>query len=214
MLNYDDMLEQALYRFTNGDVHFESLDDYVSTAYPAKVIKLHGSINWFKLIGPQNTEWKTSVRNNDVLFKSPDDAIHVATTNGRSDNKPTYQIEISGQRVYPILTAPLAGKGATAMVCPEKHLATAREFLNDCSRFLIIGASGLDDDLLELLRESVRTRSPRVRFVSGSKAQGIEIWRRFESKVGPFRSVIGEVAFDGGFRDYVKSDAAANFLRA
>ena len=135
VLNYDDLLEQALYRFTHGAIRFESLNDYVNTDRPAKVVKLHGSINWFKSIGTSG-DWKIFVARSDVLAKTPDSEIHVATRDGKSDQSRTYQIEIAGQRGYPILTAPLAGKGAAAMVCPETHVETARDFLGDCSRFL------------------------------------------------------------------------------
>lgn len=217
VLNYDDLLEQALYQFTAGVIRFESLDDYVRTDQPAKIIKLHGSINWFKSIGPQNGDWATYVRTSDVLAKPPDNEVHVAARDGKSNQTRTYQVEISGQRVYPVLTAPLAGKGTTAMVCPEKHLATASEFLNDCSRFLIIGASGLDDDLLDLLSNAVRGRSPWLQFVSGSDAEGKEVWQRFASGVGAFASgakSAGELVFDGGFRKYVATNEIIEFLRA
>jgi hypothetical protein len=115
VLNYDDLLEQALYRFSDGAIRFGSLDDYVRADRPAKVIKLHGSINWFKAIGPLNDDWRAQVRRSDVLAKAPG-TFHVVTTNGRTNASFTYQREVSGQRVYPVLTAPLAGKGPTAIV--------------------------------------------------------------------------------------------------
>lgn len=215
-LNYDDMLEQALYRFTSGALRFESLDDYVRTSQPAKVVKLHGSINWFTPIGPQNTDWMTQVRNNDVLAKPSEGDIHVKTSHGRSDQLRTYQIEIAGQHAYPVLTAPLAGKGAAAMVCPAMHLETACEFLTDCSRFLVIGSSGIDEDLLALLDQSVAPKSPWVQFVSGRSDIGEGVRQRFVSRVRAFRSISsldGAVVFNGGFASYVASDALLKFLR-
>ena len=217
VLNYDDMLEQALYRFSGGVVHFESLEDYVRPSHLAKVVKLHGSINWFKPIGPVNADWNTYVRRDDVLAKANDSVIQVASAHGRSDSRRTFQIEISGQRGYPILTAPLAGKGAAAMVCPDAHLAIARDFLKDCSRFLVIGCSGRDDDLLDLLKGSVRASRPWAQFICGSEALGDEVRKRFSAKVGPFSSISSvdaEVAFDGGFAAYVASDSLIRFLKA
>ena len=217
VLNYDDLLEQALYRFSSGVVYFESLEDYVKPSHPVKVIKLHGSINWFKPIGPLNNDWNSCVRRQDVLAKSDERVIQVAVAHGKSDKRRTYQIEIAGQRGYPILTAPLAGKGAAAMVCPDDHLAVARDFLQDCSRFLVIGCSGGDDDLLDLLKESVRARRPWVQFVNGSEAMGNEVRNRFSAKVGSFRSISAvdsEVAFNGGFAAYVAGDSLIKFLKA
>ena len=72
VLNYDDMLEQALYRFSNWGIKFESLDDYISPSHSVTVIKLHGSINWFKPIGPLNADWQARVRASDVLAKTTD----------------------------------------------------------------------------------------------------------------------------------------------
>ena len=216
VLNYDDLLEQALYQFPEGTIRFESVDDYVRADRATKVIKLHGSINWFKPIGSASAVWKTLVRTIDVLAKPSHSQIHVAAKYGKSDQSRTYQLEIAGQRGYPVLTAPLAGKGATAMVCPATHLETTREFLRDCSRFLIIGCSGLDDDLLDLLGKSVKKRSPWVQVVSGSAAQGEEAFQRFASKVSAFggvKSPAGQFCFEGGFKEYMASDWPIRFLR-
>ena len=188
VLNYDDLLEQALYQFTSGTTRFESLDDYIRPDRHHQVIKLHGSINWFKPIGSGSAPWKAHVAANADLFsKCPDNEIHVTTQDGKSDPYKTYDVQIGGQRGYPLLTAPLAGKGVSAMVCPESHLASAKEFLKDCSRFLIIGSSGRDDDLLELLNESITTRSTWVQWVGGSEDR--EPMRLFQTGVQAFRSV-------------------------
>lgn len=216
VLNYDDLLEQALYQFTAEAIRFESLDDYVRAERPVKVLKLHGSVNWFKLIGPANQEWKTLVKSNDVLAKPHESAIHVATKQGKSVKARTYALEITGNHVYPILTAPLAGKGATAAVCPAGHLVAARSFLSDCDRFLIIGASGFDDDLLALLQESVKSSLPQVQVVSGSDSRGKEVWQRFAAS-GAFGSgtqYASRAFFNGGFKAYMASDAPIEFLRA
>ena len=216
VLNYDDLLEQALYRFTEGALRFESLDDYVRPGRSVKVVKLHGSINWFKPIGAASVNWKAMVKESDVLAKSPDSEVRVATKLGKSDQRRTHEMVLDRQRVYPVLTAPLAGKGATAAVCPEAHLLTAREFIVDCERFLIIGASGQDDDLLALLHESAKTRRPLVNFVSGNEGEGQKVWQRFVERVGEFGSVTtraGQLAFDGGFQAYVASNELIKFLQ-
>ena len=216
VLNYDDLLEQALYLFTEGAISFESLDDYVRADRSVRVVKLHGSINWFRPIGPQNGQWKTLVKGMDVLTKPPDSEIHVATKRGKSDQARAYAIEIAGQRGYPVLTAPLAGKGVAAAVCPDTHLETTRQFLSDCRRFLVIVSSGIDLDLLDLLKQSMGVSSPWVQFVSGSVPQGKEVSHRFASKglFGAVMSVDGNAAFGGGFERYVSSGALLTFLGA
>ena len=214
VLNYDDLLEQALYRFSTQAIRFESMDDYMRAERPVKVVKLHGSINWFKLIVPANVDWKTLVKNSDVLAKPEDGNIYVAASRGKSDTHMTFQIEIERQRAYPILTAPLAGKGATAAVCPAAHLKTAREFLSVCDRFLIIGCSGIDDDLFALMSESVRADLPQVQVVSGSRSESEKVFQKFASKgaFGPGSQHASRRLFDGGFQSFVAGDAPVEFL--
>lgn len=217
VLNYDDLLEQALYRFSNGTIRFESIEDYVRPDQCVRVIKLHGSINWFKPIGPAHNDWKALLRTTNVLSKHLDNQVHVVGRKGEHVQSRTYQIEIDGQRVYPILTAPLAGKGTAEVVCPVSHFAKAHEFLRDCSRFLIIGSSGLDTDLLDLLKVSVRVNFPQIQFVCGSESRGQEVRERFESHIPIFKRLTSPEgrapAFDGGFESYVASDALVNFLK-
>lgn len=216
VLNYDDLLEQAIYRYSNGELYFESLDDYVRSDRSLRLVKLHGCINWFKPIGPAHNDWKRLLREANVLTKPQDDEIQVVGSRGKPEQHRTYQIELGGQRGYPVLTAPLAGKGSAEMVCPANHLMEAREFLSECPRFLIIGSSGLDVDLLDLLKESATVQSPWAYFVNGTKATGVEVRERFASNIPNFRelsSIDGEVAFEGGFHSFVAGDSLVDFLR-
>lgn len=216
VLNYDDLLEQALDRYSTGEILFTTMGDYVRSDRSVRVVKFHGSINWFKLIGPASNGWKALLGGMDVLAKPQDDQIHVIGNRGGNRSR-TYQIEFERNLVYPVLTAPLAGKGVAEMVCPADHLETAREFLVDCSRFLIIGSSGLDTDLLDILRASVAIKSPWAQFICGSGERGQEIRARFAAHVPIFGSVTkqgDDVAYDGGFASYVASDTLVNFLRA
>ena len=87
----------------------------------------------------------------ELLSKPPPGGIYVI--NQRTEL--TKRLNRDRELYYPILTAPLAGKGPMQMVCPDAHIDMARSFLGDCRKFLIIGCSGKDDDLLSLLSESI-----------------------------------------------------------
>lgn len=122
-----------------------------------------------------------------------------------------------GQRLYPILTAPLAGKDPTHRVCPERHLFDAQIFLNSCNKYLIIGTSGLDKDLLELLDSAVPPKShPLVQIVD--IGEGVDSIRdRFEEGVRAFRSnraAPSDITYNVGFREYLSSKQFRVFVES
>ena len=209
VLNYDDLLEQAL-RLFDPSFTFEVLEDYVRSERQAKVVKLHGSISWFKLIGPRSGDWNQQILEQDVLAKTPDPEVVVS---GRRQK--THAIELRESHVYPVLTAPLAGKGITDMVCPSDHLETAREFLVDCRKFMIVGSSGVDEDLLDLLQSTVKGHSDlTAQFVCGDERASQSSWEAFRRGLGVFNALVtprDEIAYNGGFVTYTSSGAALRF---
>ena len=155
VLNYDDLLEAA-FRHRNPEHHFHGLDDYVTEDRPAKIVKLHGSIDWFRTFGNADSPWEEELRHFDIFETLPDDEIfidHEDVTNTKSAQGKVWR--------FPIVTAPLAGKSLEDVVCPASHVETAREFLAGCNKFLIIGTSGLDEDLFQLLNSAIQTSYPR-----------------------------------------------------
>ena len=144
VMNYDTLLEQAIDLFElRKKTIFENIESYVNEDRQYKVVKPHGSIDWFKVIGSADQAWEHLVESQDVLQRTTDDAIYIQNIRG-----PLQLFEIEGNRAYPIMTAPLADKGIADMVCPTAHIEVAKDFLKQCRKFLIIGTSGLDEDLL------------------------------------------------------------------
>ena len=207
VLNYDTLLSQTLQLFDSTFV-FDSVSTYVRPDRQAKIVKLHGSINWFKLIGGSHRPWEALVRSQDVFKRTPDDAIHIHDTEG-----PLMSVLITNNRPYPILTAPLAGKGMADIVCPSKHIQAAKTFLKDCRKFLIIGTSGRDQDLLSLLDEAVPPSShPSIQLVGEADAE--DALRKFETGVGAFRGrriTPPDFLFTDRFRSYIDSGQLATF---
>jgi hypothetical protein len=116
---------------------------------------------------------------------------------------------------YPLITAPLAGKTLDETVSFRAHRNTAVEFLNDCHKFLIVGTSGLDDDLFELLNLGSIPGRTLVHVVDRGKAA--VTLNRFTSKVDQlkFRSAHRKpVEFNHGFKEYMNSDQFEEFARA
>ena len=100
------------------------------------------------------------------------------------------------------------------MVCPISHIEVAKDFLKQCRKFLIIGTSGLDEDLLALLDEAVQPSShPTVQLV-GLESGADEALQRFEKGVRAFhgrRITPPGFLFQGGLRQYIDSGELAKF---
>ena len=208
VLNYDDLLEKALGQVRPSGLRYQNIDDYVAQGRPAKVVKLHGSINWFRIVGNESGNWHSDVNGLDI-FKKPDEkdisVKNLEMVKNVVENRTT---------LYPILTAPLAGKGLTEAVCPDSHVAVAQEFLASCNKFLIIGSSGLDEDLLTLLSEAVDARGPApyVHLVNKGEEATEQSFRHFVDAVSAFQPADVH-RFDKGFRKYVSSSSVQLFAR-
>ncbi len=204
-LNYDTLLEKALTLF-DPDYEFQELPYYISPARTAKVVKLHGSINWF--IGfPEGSEsWQYYVDHLD-LSEKPNDSDVVVLNSVHKIN----DYRSNNRWWYPVLTAPLAGKGLADAVCPAEHIDFVREFLASAGKILVVGTSGQDQDLLGLLDESMaESLKPMVHFVGAGDSLTEESLARFKQAVGAFRNNPLVTTHYGGFQNYV---AGTNFRR-
>lgn len=211
ILNYDTLLESALALFNSEQFRFSDINQYVEENQNVKVVKLHGSINWFRCLpGSGNERWDSAVADFDISEPLPEHEIVV------QDSGPEVRdIVIKDNRVYPVLTAPLAGKGLTDAVCPQSHIIAAKEFISSCSKFLIIGTSGLDEDLLELLDTTIDPmRGVLVNIVDEGEGAG-NAYNRFVKGVRAFRHT-REAGFmtiyREGFVNYLPSQQFQKFV--
>lgn len=222
VLNYDTLLERALadYRI-NLAIH--GMDDYIAKDRPAHLVKLHGSIDWFAPILTEAKTWDDAVGQSDALdavrigvgvagitrFKKVQEAYKTRDVRIRWDGR--------NYVGYPVVTAPVGGKGPQDIVCPPDHEEAARRFLagddgdGPCTKFLIAGTSGLDDDLLQRLHEWVAPMSrgvPLIHLVGKSGLYKLE--HTFRTKVGVF-SRAQVVKYKDGFASYVSGEGIRDF---
>jgi hypothetical protein len=209
VLNYDDLLEQAL-RWFDPELKFDNISHYVAADRPAKVVKLHGSINWFKNMPRNGKEsWDNALARFDPSTKAPENEIIVTNW-----TRPVREHgDLYTQHLYPLLTAPLAGKGVSDAVCPGSHVEVAKEFLSDCQKFLIIGTSGLDEDLLAMVDSALSSSGVYYHIhIVNSGEGGDEAHKNFLKGIRAFRDSIdiGSI-FREGFREYLR-DGLQSFL--
>lgn len=208
-LNYDTILDQRL--SMHGDLL--NMDSYIGAGENWSLIKLHGSVNWAQRV---TTSW-TNDHHTDLYFETTfrnlgddlqlDDDIVLRTAADirrlRSDGEGSS--ELAGKLYYPALSAPL-GPG-DKIVCPPNHRAFLKERLTayEGLNLLVIGYSGLDQEVLKLLRESensIRT----LTVVSKDDAEALNAARTvWEGVLGqPMDQQPPNVRVFGDFRNFVQ----------
>jgi len=210
-LNYDTFLEQAIAKVL-PELKIFGQDDYARAGRVAWVLKVHGSIDWSTPIGNMAQDWDDaidSVTFPDIL-KQPID-VGKAIGHRIAD----YQDPDNLRRVYPILTAPLAGKGDSEFLLPADQKTALAEFLEGCHKYLILGTSGKDDDLLGFLSQHAAKPTVINYVASGDESEVGEIRHRFRSKITQFRGRDRDSElFFNGFGGYIQNGDLKRFSLA
>ena len=132
--NYDLMLENAM--FTLGrEINY--VEDYINSAN-YKVFKIHGSVNWGRLI--VRSPFEISNLSDEDVIKMVIKYAALIRTDGVSDE---YVIRSEkSQRhdklpLFPALALPIRGKAE--FVLPAGHLSRLKECIQKVSKLLVIG---------------------------------------------------------------------------
>jgi SIR2-like domain len=150
-LNYDLFLEYALRDCNRHE--FDSVDAYVRGNKKWMLIKPHGSVNWATVL----ENWPRYPSGDYKPFPSDleepprfDSKIHVVL---RAKYHPMgfYLAGVAERRLYPCMVVPVDNRKMKRFICPQEHEVRAKEFVQDCTTFLMIGFSGRDNDVLALL---------------------------------------------------------------
>jgi hypothetical protein len=164
-LNYDTLLDDRLFSYSR----LKSIDSYVSDPRWA-LVKLHGSVNWGRRMyvphSPSLAEFDFSIANVNELIDQPPSLELISEIDLRLNSQLAVRRFDTEGVYYPALSVPLGAEDE--IVCPESHVTAARERLGSANgiNLLVIGYSGLDKEVLRLLRES------------GAKVQSLLIAKR------------------------------------
>lgn len=111
------------------------------------------------------------------------------------------------ESLYPALVVPVEGK--YHYLCPDDHVDAAREIISRSENFLIIGSSGLDDDLIDLLRQSGNTA---FTLCVVSRSDATDVLERFQQipifAQPPTKTRIG----DRGFSQFIANGDLTEFM--
>lgn len=220
-LNYDLFLEKVLQvPSLGGGLH--GLDWYVQPQW--LLAKLHGSVNW----GRRIRAYSESIRADRRTVKSRELNVegktqHYLTLIGQTELKDNLEgvIEIlenyryrwlGDVPCYPALVVPVEEK--YEFVCPREHVEQLSEFLRECKNILVIGCSGKDQDLLDLLKDCMADCS--TFFLVGGAAGDVDQTRlRFLEAVPQLKRAYGPYfqTFTDGFSSFIENQGVERFAQ-
>ncbi len=202
-LNYDTLLEKAL--ATPGN-NFSNESDYISNPKWA-LAKIHGSVNWYKEIdtgdfphGENHNAYLNFIHSLSVPIKLKESLIMYPIPGHQKKSK-------ERSALFPAITIPVDGK--YEYNCPISMISFCKNFLESCTNFLIIGTSGKDQDLMDLLSISEPKHSL---LLSSNQDRAVETINRFESKLPRFKNKINPCVKSGGFTEFINSNEFDQFL--
>lgn len=211
-LNYDTLLERALKMF-DPTLAISSIDDYVHSDRQASVVKIHGSTDWgVPMPGSERIgEWPQAIEGFDPLSAQDERDIVLYDTR---DSTVSWRWRETNELLYPRLTAPMTDK---EFVCPESHTDFLRSFLPNCHKYLVIGTSGLDNDLLDFMSKLVPDDPCVVNYVNKNGTVTAEVRKNFETRIVGFEKASifkFSVNYAGGFTAFLRGQNIESFLAA
>lgn len=190
-LNYDLFVERALRNFYGVD--FVATTDYCSPGRRWQFIKLHGSVNWGRVLvngGPSDRK-----RFPDLSGQSIELRGEACVVPGHDDSARWHKEEFH----YPELAVPIGDRDG--FVCPGEHCSIMTEALSKCGTLLNIGFSGRDRHVLEAI---AKHRYSYYCFVNGPAEEGYKAAEMFKRAAG-ISFANEDVTFSGGFKQFVAS---------
>src|SRR5258707_4892554 len=152
------------------------VDRHVDCWRPFSLFKVHGSVNWGRVVGSgANTAAVNPIHQvvaalieNSPQLRLTDDYVIVPPS------EPAARLEASQQILVPAIAIPVQTK--QAFECPPSHIEALTKRINAVRRLLIIGWRGLDQHFVKLLREHLNP-SVVVQAINGSPQAADELMR-------------------------------------
>jgi hypothetical protein len=132
--NYDTMLEDAIEQVFRSQM--VELNDYV-THNEFKVVKLHGSINWFHEI-----QYPIGLANHDAVIDAAP-FLRLSPKVTRVQHVPPNAIP------FPALAIPVEKKSEFS--CPPEHLEVLGNAMREVTKIIAIGWRAMEQDFLKML---------------------------------------------------------------
>jgi hypothetical protein len=209
-LNYDDLLDRRLFIYDP----LRSMESYISDVRNWSLIKLHGSVDWGRRVdGVDVLENDPFLANTFASLGELIDLSKGIVLRQHADLRGKRLDESGVSAYYPALSAPLGEKDE--LVCPPNHLAHLTERLGDWDSpdVLVVGYSGLDEEVLNMLREPARPIRSLV-VVNGTEGAGAAAARQIKAAVSVLSPPEGDgvTCVDSGFDKFVRSGNLDSYI--
>ncbi|MFN0094939.1 MAG: hypothetical protein ACKVVT_09190 [Dehalococcoidia bacterium] len=217
VLNYDLILETALFGLGHlPPVDQLDMDDYnLPKGSQFQIYKIHGSCNWIAPFSASDSSsprdfnhWISLVNQElDLTTWSPLNSVRVVPLSQLTFDRTKQHgifINVGASRYaagYPVLTAPLLDKSLDDVLLPTVTRNSLADCLSETDIVLAIGTSGLDADLMELMRTHAKSVSS-IRVISKSQQSANEALARFMDNL-PEACRANADAIAGGLSQFV-----------
>lgn len=173
-LNYDLLLDLAIEGYEC--VRFENLNSYIPDNRKWLLLKPHGSVNWAREIDncPADSPFghHPSELNERPHFKTDEDPKLAFWA--RQKHYPYLPGATTEGYLYPQIAIP--ADNVKGFACPVSHIERAVGFIRECADFLLIGFSGNDQDVIQLLQ--MMPIGSRLTIVANGKQDAHGIFER------------------------------------
>jgi hypothetical protein len=206
-LNYDLLLDRRLDELSRLD----KLSDYIDDERGWSLVKLHGSVDWARRIhtlsGEDHRDPPPYLEHYDdiVLARGP-----LRTMGDSVDHLRRQTLDPYGEvDLYPALSVPLGEQDELS--CPPEHVHFLQQQLqlSDGIHLLVIGYSGIDLEVLGVIRgTSARIKTTMI--VNRDKNSAGEVFHRLDDQLG---RPLGTLAtWPSTFNDFVQGDGWSEYL--
>jgi hypothetical protein len=204
--NYDTLLEDALQVVGMG---INTISDYITADPRYFVIKLHGSVTWFReVVSP--TDFRMQEGEHGIRQQLIRRAAQLAVGNRYVQGNPGTIAILEGKIVFPAIAIPVERK--SQFECPADHLEALRSRLPKVRKVLIVGWRAMEEHFLSLLNEHLQAPL-EVMVVEGSNKGASEVEGRLKRVLGS--RVTGKIqSVSGGFTEFVESRRVIPFLES
>lgn len=201
--NYDLLFEKAF--FTKLP---EQVEEYISQ--DIKIIKLHGTCNWYfwrKINGwEQKSSYDFALLGAQYVLDSESTKYPIVIKNVEtSKNLPSEGNDPTTKFTYlPAVALPLHSK--LDYVCPDEHVNAMKSAIDGIDRIVIIGWKAGDPYLIQLLNEQLKDKVVPIAIVCGNNSKDTIL----KNLGGIAKNV--KVIDQYGFSSFLNSDKCEEFL--
>src|SRR6266852_4410000 len=203
--NYDLLLEHALYTF---DFKARPPEEHLDSHSILKLFKLHGSVNWSRLVNGQHGN---RLQPQHLIEQA--DKIKVSDTFVLANATEVNDMFKFEEPIFPAIAIPVQTKSEQYFECPRSHLTYLGQMLDNITKILIIGWQAQEAHFLQMLKPKLPLLR-QVMVVGANKEDAEKILPHFLKEIGKHILPQNRYVGQGGFTHFIVTQEGGDFFRA